>query len=415
MKILLIQHLNFINGSGGTEKICSFLANGFKQNKHEVEIATNQNISGKPVFQLDPAIKITNIFSPNILQKELKPIYNYKGKNPFFWLKHKIAKKSTKNFNKALLREMSGEEELYKFNLSQRAKAWGTYILEAKPDVIITMSIGSLLEITYNNQLTIPIINSVNGRPDYDYTDILWYRSKTEMSLLQESYKNLSAIQVLFESYVDYLPATFSGKSYVVPNPVFQIGDDEIVLHSNNKERYKIINIASLVASCKQQDIAISVFSKLAEKYPNWDLYFWGTGNDNAMLQNQIDQLNLQNRIFLMGFTDDPIGKLKDADVFIFPSKYEGFPLALSEAMSVGLPCLGFQSCSGVNELIENEATGLLSNDSSEMQNHLERLITDSDLRALLGKTSHEFMKKFTSEFVLDKWLDLLHDVTKQN
>lgn len=413
MKILLIQHLNFINGSGGTEKICSFLANGFKKNNHDVEIATNQNISGKPVFTLEADIKITNIFSPNIVQKELTPIYNYKGKNPFLWLSHKIAKKSAKNFNKALLKEMSGEEELYKFNLNQRAKAWEAYILETKPDVIITMSIGSLLEITYNNQLNIPIINSVNGRPDYDYTDILWYRSKSEMSLLEESYKKLSAIQVLFQSYVNYLPTTFLGKSYVVPNPVFQIDDNEIVLHRNDKERYKIINIASLVTSCKQQDIAISVFSKLAEKYPNWDLYFWGTGNDNAMLQSQIDKLNLQNRIFLMGFTDDPIGKLKQADVFIFPSKYEGFGLALSEAMSVGLPCLGFQTCSGVNELIKNEVTGLLANDSLEMQNHLERLITDSDLRALLGKESHESMKKFASEFVLNKWLELLQDVNK--
>lgn len=60
MKILLVQHLNFINGSGGTEKICSFLANDFALNGHEVEIATNQDISGKPVFPLHGNIKVTD-------------------------------------------------------------------------------------------------------------------------------------------------------------------------------------------------------------------------------------------------------------------------------------------------------------------------------------------------------------------
>jgi len=413
MKILIIQHLNFINGSGGTEKIASFLANGFRQNQHEVEIATNQDISGNPIFPLEKGIKVSNIFSSDILQKSLQPIYNYEGKNPFLWIRHKIAKKRAKIFNKNLLKEMSGEDGLFKFNLNERAKAWKNHILQNNPDVIVTMSVSSLLEITFNNQLTIPIVNSVNGRPDYDYTDILWYRSKIEMSLLEESYKKLSAIQVLFKSYEDYLPKTFSGRSQVIPNPVFQVEDDEIVVHGNKKERYKIINIASLATSCKQQDIAISVFSKLAAKYPNWDLYFWGTGIDKEFLQNQIKQSNLQNRVFLEGFTDSPIEKLKESDIFIFPSKYEGFPLALSESMSVGLPALGFQTCSGVNELIENNVTGFLSSDAVEMQDQLEKLILDSELRSFLGKNAHQFMTQFNSELVLQKWLELANILAK--
>lgn len=413
MKILIIQHLNFINGAGGTEKIASFLANGFQQNKHQVEIATNQNISGEAVFKLEKEIKVTNIFSENCVQKELRSIYNYKGKNPFLWLYYKVNKKQAKSFNKNLLKEMHGEEGLYEFNLNERSKAWKAYILKLNPDVIITMSIGSLLEITFNNSYDIPIVNSVNGRPDYDYTDKLWFRSKQEMLLLEQSFKKLTAIQVLFKSYENYLPKTFLGKSNVIPNPVFQVNDNEVVVHRKDKERYKIINIASLSTSCKQQDIAIEIFSKLAEKYPNWDLYFWGIGSDKEMLQDQINQLNLQKRIFLKGFTHNATGELKASDVFIFPSKYEGFPLALSEAMSIGLPSLGFKTCSGVNELIENESTGFLAKDNFEMQNQLEKLIVHSDLRSSIGKNAHNSMKQFNSKFVLEKWLELLYTVTQ--
>ena len=171
MKILLIQHLNFLNGSGGTEKICTFLANGFYNVGHEVEIATCQNIDGKPVFPLNTGVKITNIFSDKIHQTELKPLFNYKGYSPIKWIKYKIKKKIAKKANKEILKRMGGAEGLFKDNLRNRAQAWKSYIELQQPDIIITMSVSSVLEITFENKYHIPIINSVNGRPDYDYSD----------------------------------------------------------------------------------------------------------------------------------------------------------------------------------------------------------------------------------------------------
>jgi len=414
MKILLVQHLNFINGSGGTEKVCSFLANDFVQQGHDVEIATNQDIMGEPVFFLHKNINVINIFNPQIPQKQILPIHNYHKKNPFLWLKFKYKKKKAKYLNRKTYAEAGGEDELFKFNLSQRAKSWKNYIDKVRPDIVITMSIGSLLEITYNNNYDFPIVNSTNGRPDYDFTDDLWYRSPIEMRLLKESYQKLTAIQVLFDSYKDFLPETFHGKSFVIPNAVPQFNERQIVEHTNNKERFAIVNIASLVTSCKQQHIAIDIFAHLSRKFPKWDLYFWGVGNDEEYLREKIKNYSLENRIFLMGFTDNPLEKLKNADIFIFPSKYEGFPLALTEAMSLGLPCLGFDTCSGVNQLITHKKNGLLSKDESEMEKHLEILMNDSVLRSELGEKAHFEMKKFSPEFVLEQWQKLLKSIQSQ-
>lgn len=408
MKILLIQHHGFINGSGGTEKICCFLSNNFIQNNFEVEIATNQNIEGKPMFPLDNRIKISNIFSEEIVQKEIKELYNYEGINPFLWIYYKVKKKIDKVRNKKLLGLLGNEEDIYKFNLGERSKAWNRFITESKPSLIITMSIGSLLEITYNNSYDIPILDSVNGRPDYDFTDLLWYRSNVEMQLLKKSYNHLSGIQVLFDSYKKYLPSTFNGKSFTIPNPVFQLNDSQIINHLIKKERYTIINIASLNASCKQQNIAISIFSQIAHKYLNWDLEFWGIGNDLEMLKIQVKNLGLEHRVFFRGFTNEPIQKLLNSDLFIFPSKYEGFPLALTEAMSVGLPCVAFESCSGVNELISNDSNGFLSTDEKEMQNQLENLINDRELRKKIGLSSHKSVQQYTETNVSNKWLEMI-------
>jgi glycosyltransferase involved in cell wall biosynthesis len=409
MKILFIQHQSFINGSGGTEKICSFLANGFSDSGHQVEIATNQNIEGKPVFKLNENIKITNIFSDHIPQVELKPVFNYKGSNPLQWIKYKIQKKIAKSENKQLLKKIGGSDELFKLNLQHRAEAWKAYIDAVEPDIIVTMTIGSLLEITFEQEYQIPIINSVNGRPDYDYTDVLWYRSKLDMHFLKESYSKLSGIQVLFDSYKDFLPDTFHGKCVTIPNPVPQIEETKIVNCLSEKSRYKIINIGSLVMSCKQQDIAINMFIKIADKYPDWDLYFWGTGEDYAVLNSKIEAANLNDRIFLMGFTENPLEKLKDADVFIFPSKYEGFPLALTEAMAAGLPSLGFKNCSGVNELIQHDINGFLANDEADMADCLEILIQDKQMRQRFGENAHLAMKKYAPENVFQEWEKLIN------
>lgn len=408
MKILLIQHYGFLNGSGGTEKICCFLANSFYANNHQVEIATNQDISGKTMFYLDENVKVVNIFNKETIQKKLFDILNYKGINPLYWIYHKLKKKRSKLYNKNLLKKYNGIEGLYKFNLEERSKAWKVYIDDCKPDLIITMSIGSLLEITYKNRISIPVLNSVNGRPDYDFTDLLWYRPFIEMDLLINSYKNLAGIQVLFESYKKYLPSTFNGIVQTIPNPVIQLDDSEIVNHYLEKERYTIINIASLNSSCKQQHLAISIFSKIVNKYPDWDMVFWGVGSDLKILEDQVKELNLAGRVFFKGFTKEPIEKLKEADLFIFPSKYEGFPLALTEAMSVGLPCIGFENCSGVNELINSKKNGFLAKDEEEMLNQLEKLVISRELRAKIGQAAHESVKQYSEANVLNKWSEFI-------
>jgi glycosyltransferase involved in cell wall biosynthesis len=412
MKILFIQHKDFINGSGGTEKICTFLANHFAtSNQNKVEIATNQDISGKAVFPLNVNIKVTNIFDSSVIQKKMQTSHNYKGKNPFQWINYKIKKKQVKFKNKLLNKNMGGPDGLYEFNLKKRSEAWKKYIDHAEPNIIITMSIASLLEITYQNEYNIPIINSVNGRPDYDYSDILWHRNEKEMSLLKESYKKLSAIQILFDSYKDYLPETFHSKIFTIPNPVPHIEEKQIVNHLKIKERYKIINIASLVCDCKQQHLAIKIFTKIAHKYPDWDMEFWGTGEDYEILNNQINSLGLQDRIFLRGFTDCPLDELKKSDIFIFPSKYEGFPLALTEAMSAGLPSIGFNTCSGVNELIIDKENGFLPVHEDEMISNLEILIQDAALRQVLGENAHFCMKKYNKTIVTQQWEALVNSV----
>ncbi|QQS94176.1 glycosyltransferase [Sphingobacterium spiritivorum] len=413
MKILFVQHLYFLNGSGGTEKICSFLANGFANSGHEVIIATNQHSDGKPMFALEKNIIVTNIYDATVPQQNLKTLYNYKGKNPVLWLISKIKKKSSKLYNSLLRKKFGGDEGIYKYNLLHRSRQWKSYLDGLQPNLIITMSISSVLEITYQNTIQIPIVNSVNGRPDYDYSDILGYRSPIEMKLLEDSFKELSAIQIMFDSYREFLPKAFRGKCCIISNPVPQTLESELVDHSKSKDTYCIIHVGRLDDDCKQQSVAIDIFSELACSYSNWNLELWGLGADEQKLKDRIEQHKLEDRIFLKGFTEAPVEKMKNADIFIFPSKYEGFGLALGEAMSAGLPSLAFRSCSGVNELIDNGKTGFLAENSLHMKQQLEQLIQSAELRASIGQQAHEAMKEYDPDSILEAWKNMILGLKK--
>lgn len=415
MKILILQNQGFLNSQGGTEKMASFYANNFVKLGHEVLIATNDPKDGKPIFPLDQKVRLVNLFHDGMDTIELEQPYNYKGRNPFRWIYFKAKKKGQKWRNASLMRKrgLKNRDEVFMHNLQRRSKVWKPFFEQEKPDIILSMSIATLLEITYSDAVAIPIINTAHGRPDYDYTDILWYRSEQEMKLLKESYSKLDAVQVFFDNYKTFLPDNFKGLARAIPNPIPQMDDLEIVDHLQTKERYRIVHIGSLINAGKQQELAIQTFSELAEQFPNWNLWFWGEGVDKAYLEERIASLKLKDRVFLAGFTDKPIEKLQEADIFAFPSKYEGFPLSLGEAMSVGLPAVGMQTCSGVNELIQHEKSGFLAADAEEFKSYLSMLMEDRQLRDRLGKEAHEQMKAYKDSLVISQWEDFMDKVVK--
>ena len=133
--------------------------------------------------------------------------------------------------------------------------------------------------------------------------------------------------------------------------------------------RHKIIFIGRLVKNHKRPHLLIKAFTKLADCFPNWELELWGAESNRTYtksLQHRIEKSGLQSRIHLKGVTRDVAGVLRDGDIFVLPSAYEGFGLSLAEAMSMGLPVIGYKNCPAVNELIKHEENGLLCEDGAD-------------------------------------------------
>jgi len=413
MKILLI-HNDIIRETGGSEKMCCFFANNFAERGHDVEIATMEDVEGSVIYPLDSRVRLKNLFDPQVPQLNLKPILRYTGINPIKLIYSKYQREKARSYNRKIYKKVGSERGFFEYNIRNRAKVWRDYITESSPDIIILMKLNHVLEITFEQEYKIPIVLSSNERPDVEYMDTFVKKPRFLLEYLQNSYKHLAGCQVLFDSYKAFLPNTFNGNVFTISNPTNRIEEDDIVVHRNDKDKFTFINLTRLDDDFKKQhSVAVEVFSKLAKKYPKWDLHFWGTGNYEPVLRGMIRKLGLEDRIFLNGFTDNPIEKLKNADIFLFPSKYEGLPLALIEAMSVGLPSIGFEICPGTNELIEHGKNGFLAKDSGDMQSLLEKLMKDSELRNRLGKQASKDMRKYDPRLIADKWEELVNAIKK--
>lgn len=111
-----------------------------------------------------------------------------------------------------------------------------------------------------------------------------------------------------------------------------------------------LVSIGRLQVVKNQQLLiqAIAPFEKVR-------LYIFGAGELRQPLEEQIKELNLTERVFLMGFEPNPFQYLKAADLFVFGSNHEGFPNVLLEAMACGLPILSTNCKSGPDEIMELE------------------------------------------------------------
>ena len=110
-----------------------------------------------------------------------------------------------------------------------------------------------------------------------------------------------------------------------------------------------------------------------------------------------------------MGKTKEVCKVYKNADLFVFPSAFEGFGLSLVEAMSAGLPCIGYRSTCGVNEIIKNGKNGLLVDDGVDaLTNGLKILMNDQRKRIVMGEYAQSYAKLYSPERVWEQWEKIL-------
>ena len=136
----------------------------------------------------------------------------------------------------------------------------------------------------------------------------------------------------------------------------------------------------------KGYDLLINIVPQVISQVP--DVVFWiaGIGLLRAELENQVERLGVGNHVRFLGLRQDIPDLMAAADLFVLPSRIEGIPGALLEAMGMGMPTVAF-NINGVSEAIEHEETGLLvpAEDSQALAEAIIRILSDHSMGAALG------------------------------
>ena len=242
---------------------------------------------------------------------------------------------------------------------------------DLKPNIIICASVDSTYIAQKACNYSVPVIMMCHMN-----TQIIVDEAKDYQ---MEAWKQADIVQTLLPSYAKIMKQAGAKNVITIPNTVPVINNDNLADLGKNKEIYKIITVGRVERVLKRTHLLVEAFGRIAVNYPNWHVDIYGEIDNKRyikQIRGLISKYNIQEKVILHGKSDNVIAKLKESDIFAFPSKSEGFGLAMTEAMAVGLPVVAYKSCSGVNEIIVDAKNGFLAEDGIEdFASKLEKLM----------------------------------------
>ena len=248
------------------------------------------------------------------------------------------------------LEEVEIKQSRIKRNFS-RIKKLRDLCKSEKPDILVSfMEEPNFRAILATRGLPVKTLVSVRNDPNKEYAGkIGQFVGKVLLPMADGCVFQTSDAQKWF-------PERLQKKSRIIYNAV----KEEFYQVERTPVRGEIVTCGRLTEQ-KNHKLLIDAFAEVQKIYPFATLKIYGEGVLREKLQNQIESLNLNEKVFLMGATNDVAKALQTADLFVLSSDYEGMPNALMEAMAAGVPCISTDCpCGGPRELFGEDASDKL-------------------------------------------------------
>lgn len=191
-------------------------------------------------------------------------------------------------------------------------------------------------------------------------------------------------------------------KTAVIPNP---IAADAIPPRFEGERRHTLVGVGRL-SSQKNFSMLINAFSKLPDRFSDYTLEIYGGGPLENQLQEQINFLGLQERVFLMGVKKGVMHYISDVALYVMSSDYEGFPNALAEAMATGLPVISTDFSTGVAKDLISEENGIVIpvGDEAALVSAMEAMLSKEGEWESMSKANRALLDTLSEENIMGKW-----------
>ncbi len=228
--------------------------------------------------------------------------------------------------------------------------------------------------------------------------------------LRKRSYRHAALVATQTERAAQYFsaegPAPFGVPTAVVGSAV---DEPPTIRDANAANAQTTILGVGRLAHEKGFDRLINAFARIAGEHPQWRLRILGEGDQRDGLTQLIAEHGLHDRIEMPGWIRPTWDELARASLFVLPSRYEGFPSALLEAMAVGVPSIALDCQVGSREIIQDGINGWIVGDSPEqLADAMTKWIQDEDLRERLGQEGKKVVDRFGWEAMTDRFETIL-------
>ena len=390
MRILLANFSKMVGDSGGLAKVNVAFANEMVRRGHTVTTIYSDDHAGDFFYPLDERVTAYNL-------------RHFRGQTALFPISYKVRREILRAFSQK--RGCSVNDEFTKRYLLPYIQ---TILTETQPEIIIAFQPASAKVFLYDLGIQTPVIVMAHG----DTRDYFYNYPDDEVASLRHAAVCQALLPAFAEPIREYV-AGFPVRVEVIGNVVPQYAQQADL--AREKDTYKVVFVGRLVRNIKQPHLLIQAFIRIAAEFPNWTLELWGAEDKRRYqkkLQRMVDESGLSARIRFCGTTQDVPRVLVNSDLCAAPSAREGFSLAYTEAMSMGLPLVGYKSCVSVAELIDDGVNGLLAADGAEaLAEKMAVLMRDRDLRVRMGHAARESMRVYAPEVIWARWEDLMQEI----
>jgi len=378
--------------SGGVEVSLLNLLNELKKyNDLDITVLLEKKY-GEYLADIPQTIKVKELQYTNELYSyilfPMKDMKKYISKNKLILyyllkLKYKIYKKLGKNFeDKILLKKVKPETE--KYDLVIDFHGYGYFMSK-----YVSKKIDAKKKVMFIHDEKMEWLQNINS----------YMNNYNKFYCVSNSVKNK-----FDKNYPQYADRSDIFYNIIPIEKILELAEEDINI-KNDKEKISILTIGRLEYQ-KGYDLLIKIAKKLKQDEEDFIWYIIGTGS----LKNEINQLiikeHLEKNVIILGMKKNPYPYLKNCDIYVQPSRHEGYGIAIAEARCLNKPIISTDiEC--IREQIQNNKTGILcSFDEIEFADKIKLLMHCKEKREQLKSDLRN--EKFNNDIYIKKLINLI-------
>lgn len=212
-------------------------------------------------------------------------------------------------------------------------------------------------------------------------------------------YRHADAVVAQTRDAASWLEKNCKVRTQVIPNPLRSLPDI-------SGDREPLILAVGRLERQKGFDLLLQAFAGVADRFPEWRLVIIGAGTEADNLARIQNDLGLGDRIRLLAPVKDVESWMSRASLVVQPSRFEGFPNVVLEAMGMGAAVISADCPSGPAELIEDGVNGRLVpvEDVGALVVAMTELMSDPHRRRQLGEQAQRVRQTYDQEKIMRSW-----------